>query len=165
METLRLHGEILLEQAGHPGVNLILDAPWGFALWGFETLPKPCLILTQSPSNHYLQDLLERNPLGLLATPVGPEEVIQTLQRIAQGKPQYRLPPLTSLSLTPRERQVLRWVALGWSNDQIANRLGVGKRTVQNWISALGEKLQAENRVQLAYVYWGLSDYFKPWGI
>jgi hypothetical protein len=55
VETVWLHGLALLASAqlSRP-VHLVLDAPWGFALWGLAQLPRPCLIVTQCPSLHYL---------------------------------------------------------------------------------------------------------------
>jgi hypothetical protein len=113
----------------------VLDAPWGFALWGLARLPRPCLIVTQCPSPHYLRDLMDLQPEGILATSANPEDVLQGLQAIAQDQPFHKLPPLGPDSLTTRERQVMRQVALGLCDDQIAWRLGVSKRTVYNWVT------------------------------
>jgi DNA-binding NarL/FixJ family response regulator len=62
-------------------------------------------------------------------------------------------------ALTPRERQVLRFVALGWSNDRIARALQVSHRTICNWVHRLKDKLGLENRAQLALYYFGLLPY------
>lgn len=57
VSTLQLHGTALLESARLPRpVHLVLDAPWGFALWGFTELPRPTLVVTGCPSPHYLRD-------------------------------------------------------------------------------------------------------------
>jgi two-component system nitrate/nitrite response regulator NarL len=53
-------------------------------------------------------------------------------------------------SLTPREREILSWVAAGETNKQIAHRLVIAENTVKNHIKNLLEKLQLDNRVQLA---------------
>ncbi|AMA73021.1 MULTISPECIES: response regulator [Aneurinibacillus] len=53
-------------------------------------------------------------------------------------------------SLTPREREILSWVAAGETNKQIANRLMIAENTVKNHIKNLLEKLHLDNRVQLA---------------
>jgi len=52
--------------------------------------------------------------------------------------------------LTMRERQVLRLVALGMSNRQISQQLGLAEKTVKNYVSTLLAKLQVQSRVQAA---------------
>jgi DNA-binding NarL/FixJ family response regulator len=52
--------------------------------------------------------------------------------------------------LTDRETEVLRLVAKGLSYKQIAERLVLSHRTVQNHVQNTLRKLQMHNRVQLA---------------
>lgn len=54
------------------------------------------------------------------------------------------------VSLTPRECEILARVASGETNKQIAQRLIIAENTVKNHIKNLLEKLQLDNRVQLA---------------
>ncbi|MCZ8379728.1 response regulator transcription factor [Mycobacterium sp. CPCC 205372] len=53
-------------------------------------------------------------------------------------------------SLTERETEVLRYVAKGLSAKQIASRLSLSHRTVENHVQATFRKLQVANRVELA---------------
>ncbi|NHN57136.1 response regulator transcription factor [Calidifontibacter sp. DB0510] len=53
-------------------------------------------------------------------------------------------------TLTDRETDVLRFVAKGLSAKQIATRLGISHRTVENHVQASLRKLQLSNRVELA---------------
>ena len=50
--------------------------------------------------------------------------------------------------LSPRERGVLRLVAAGLSNRQIAETLGISERTVKFHVRAIFNKLGADNRAQ-----------------
>jgi DNA-binding NarL/FixJ family response regulator len=50
--------------------------------------------------------------------------------------------------LSPREVAVLRLVAAGQSNGQIANSLGISERTVKFHVTAIFNKLGADNRAQ-----------------
>ncbi|GGI03560.1 response regulator [Egicoccus halophilus] len=50
---------------------------------------------------------------------------------------------------TPRETQVLDLVARGLDNDEIARRLSLSRKTVQNHVSALLTKLQVNSRARL----------------
>ncbi len=53
-------------------------------------------------------------------------------------------------ALSPREREVLGYIASGLDNLQIAAHLGVCERTVKSHVTALYRKLAQENRAQLA---------------
>lgn len=52
-------------------------------------------------------------------------------------------------SLTERETEVLRYVAKGLSAKQIAEKLSLSHRTVENHVQATFRKLQVANRVEL----------------
>ena len=52
--------------------------------------------------------------------------------------------------LSPRERQLIRAVADGCSNKEIAARLGLSVQTVKNQLSIVYEKLAVSTRLELA---------------
>src|ERR1041385_902365 len=54
--------------------------------------------------------------------------------------------PLESLGLTPREAEVLLWIAQGKSNSDIGTILGCAENTVKVHIARIFEKLGVENR-------------------
>ena len=58
--------------------------------------------------------------------------------------------PLATLGLTPREREILRLVAAGWSNARIAEELGISISTASVHVSNILAKLDVENRVEAA---------------
>ena len=58
--------------------------------------------------------------------------------------------PLVTLGLTPREREILRRVAAGWSNARIADDLGISVSTASVHVSNILAKLDVENRVEAA---------------
>ena len=51
-------------------------------------------------------------------------------------------------ALTPRERQVLRLVADGRANKEIARELSITERTAKFHVTSLLNKLGADNRAQ-----------------
>ena len=53
-------------------------------------------------------------------------------------------------SLTEHERQLIRLVAMGYSNREIGERLFIGEGTVKKQVSSMLMKLGLENRVQAA---------------
>jgi len=64
----------------------------------------------------------------------------------AEAKPSE----LESLGLTPREAEVLFWVARGKTNDEIATVLGIGLTTVKKHLESTYSKLGVENRTTAA---------------
>ena len=71
--------------------------------------------------------------------------VLGEYRRIAQGPKSSSAP-----SLTERETEILRYVAKGLTAKQIAARLSLSHRTVENHVQATFRKLQVANRVELA---------------
>ena len=61
------------------------------------------------------------------------------------------------VSLSDRELQIIDLVATGLTNQQIAVKLEISKRTVDNHISNILTKTQTENRVALVRwaLHWG----------
>jgi DNA-binding CsgD family transcriptional regulator len=57
---------------------------------------------------------------------------------------------LEKLGLTPREAEVLFWVAQGKTNPEIATILGIGLTTVKKHLEATFAKLGVENRTSAA---------------
>lgn len=72
--------------------------------------------------------------------------VLGEYRRIAQRPDDGPATP----SLTERETEVLRYVAKGLTAKQIATRLSLSHRTVENHVQATFRKLQVANRVELA---------------
>jgi len=56
--------------------------------------------------------------------------------------------PLGPGSLTDREAEVLSYLADGWSNDEIADRLGIGARTVRFHLDHVYRKLGVGRRTE-----------------
>ena len=99
-----------------------------------------------------------------LAKPVGHEELLATIaarlerkqtfdaharEQVAnvQLKPDFSSPaPLRALDLTPREAEILLWVAQGKSNAEIAIITSASEKTVKNHLTHVFEKLGVESR-------------------
>jgi DNA-binding NarL/FixJ family response regulator len=65
--------------------------------------------------------------------------------------------------LSERELEVLYEVSLGKTNAEIAQSLNLGEKTARNYVSAILEKLQFSNRIELATyaVKYNLSERMK----
>jgi DNA-binding NarL/FixJ family response regulator len=52
--------------------------------------------------------------------------------------------------LTPREREIVRAIAHGRTNREVAENLGLSEQTVKNQLSVVFQKLHVKNRLELA---------------
>lgn len=68
----------------------------------------------------------------------------------ARSRENTGAPDVAAPILTERETEVLRYVAKGLTARQIAERLSLSHRTVENHVQATFRKLQVANRVELA---------------
>jgi DNA-binding NarL/FixJ family response regulator len=125
------------------------------------------LILTTFDLDQYVYDALRAGASGFLLKDVTAERLFEAVRVVAAGEALLaptvtrRLisefaslhrpdaPPAAALkSLTPRETQVLRLVAEGLSNPEIAVRLTVTEETVKTHVSRILAKLALRDRTQ-----------------
>ena len=57
------------------------------------------------------------------------------------------------MKLTQREIEIMEFVSKGFTNLQIANRLGIAEQTVKNHLQSVYPKLKATNRVTAIIAY------------
>ncbi len=83
-----------------------------------------------------------------------PQITAQLLPRIAQmasaTPPQTAAPSDLAMLLTPREREILRLLAQGFSNQEIGEQLALSVGTVKNHLSVIFAKLSVRDRTQAA---------------
>jgi DNA-binding NarL/FixJ family response regulator len=104
--------------------------------------------IIKSSSREELLDAVRRTAAGEpVFTPGLAGLVLGEFRRIAVAPADSRDPAVPRL--TPRETEVLRMVAKGLSYKQIAERLVLSHRTVQNHVQNTLNKLQLHNRVEL----------------
>ena len=126
------------------------------------------LILSASGEQADVLDAVKAGATGYLVKSASRAELLSAVMRVAQGDTvftpglaglvlgEYRrlsdvpaAPDSDTPRLTERETEVLRLVAKGLSYKQIAERLVLSHRTVQNHVQNTLRKLQLHNRVQL----------------
>ena len=73
--------------------------------------------------------------------------LIKSLKSVRAAENKLKELPSTS-QLTLREREILRLIAAGLSNQAIADRLFISANTVKTHISNIYKKINADNRVQ-----------------
>lgn len=139
---------------------LLVDAPQGFALRQLERLDRRNLRVIVTTSNHvpeYWEDLWELTPAVLIVGHALYAEVDVAIMRAARGE-HYRVIPPDRTKLTRIEREVLRLVARGWTNERIAAHRGVSPKTICNTVVTIEEKLQLRDRMTAAFYYWDRLD-------
>ncbi|MGH2764307.1 MAG: LuxR C-terminal-related transcriptional regulator, partial [Actinomycetota bacterium] len=138
-----------------------------------EQLPHvKILVLTNSDEEADLYDSIKAGASGYLLKEISSEEVAESIRSVVQGhsrispamaskllsefqamtKREDDRQPLAPPRLTDRELQVLRLVAQGKGNRDIAGELFISENTVKNHIRNILEKLQLHSRME-AVIY------------
>jgi DNA-binding NarL/FixJ family response regulator len=76
--------------------------------------------------------------------------VVEQVLRWFREQPTVPPSPPTLSPLSPRERRILQYVAHGYSNKEIGQRVGVTEQTVKNQVSTILRKVQARDRAHAA---------------
>ena len=151
-------------------LDLQIPEPNGVAVTSALVADDPgvrVLILSASGEQDDVLQAVKAGATGYLVKSASREELIDAVTRVARGDTVFT-PGLAGLvlgeyrrlsdtpangddapRLTDRETEVLRLVAKGLSYKQIAERLVLSHRTVQNHVQNTLRKLQMHNRVQL----------------
>lgn len=117
--------------------------------------------LTSVLEDRLVIDVVEAGASGYLLKETRPDELFEAVRAAARGevrldpRAQQRLvrevrAPQASESLTDRELEVLKLVALGGSNKSIAKELGISEATVKTHVSNMLAKLGLRSRTQAA---------------
>jgi DNA-binding NarL/FixJ family response regulator len=83
-------------------------------------------------------------------TTLSPSIAAQLLEHVRRVKPLARIADEPVGELTPRELEVLRLLAAGMENSEIAAELVISTRTARNHVASILGKLQMQNRIQAA---------------
>ena len=152
--------------AARPDVVLLdlqIPEPDGVAVTAAIAQESPetrVLILSASGEQADVLAAVKAGATGYLVKSASREELLDAVRRVAAGDPVFT-PGLAGLvlgefqrepvetPLTERETEVLKLVAKGLSYRQIAERLVLSHRTVQNHVQNTLGKLQMHNRVEL----------------
>lgn len=119
----------------------------------------PIVVLGLDGSAAFVRASLAAGAGGVLTADAAPGELADALRAVAGGS-SYVHPTLGAMLaqmdairevdvLSPRELEVLRYIALGFTNPQIAAALVVSVRTVETHRAHLARKLGAETRADL----------------
>lgn len=112
--------------------------------------------LTASLDEARMMGVFRAGASGYVRKDAEPETLVAAIRAVARGRtyidPSVGRGIVRALdpgdALTAREREILRHVALGRSNREIAAALAIAEETVKTHVANLLAKLQAENRAQ-----------------
>ncbi|MER7809872.1 response regulator transcription factor [Streptomyces sp900116325] len=131
-----------------------------------RTVPDPpkILVVTTFENDEYVYEALRAGADGFLLKRARPAEIVHAVRLVAEGESLLFPAAVRQLaaeygtsrakavmkraSLTEREAEVLRLMARGLSNAEIAAKLVVGVETVKTHVSAVLAKLGARDRTQ-----------------
>jgi two-component system response regulator NreC len=165
--TRELRPDVLLLDIGMPGMNG-LEAARVIR----QELPEvKIVVLTMYDDDAYLQQFLQIGAAGYVMKQAADEELVSAIRAVQRGEsfihplltrqlidlylrqsqvqPQPETVSADKPGLSPRETEVLRLVALGYSAQQIAKELGISVSTVETHRTHVSEKLGLHGRAQL----------------
>ena len=122
------------------------------------------LVMTSFGTDDKVFPALKAGALGYLLKDSNPQELIEAIRQVQQGESwlhpavarkvlnelMHTTEPANSQPLTEREVEVLKLVAHGLSNRDIANQLVISEPTVRTHVSSLLAKLHLASRTQAA---------------
>ncbi|MFC4078767.1 helix-turn-helix transcriptional regulator [Amycolatopsis samaneae] len=110
-------------------------------------------------------DLLRAGALGFVGAHCEEQEFFAALAVVARGAvyvaadarqaltaapaPAAVPAPQPASGLTPREREVLCWIANGYTHSQTARRMGLSCATVDTYVKRIRAKLEVRNKAEL----------------
>jgi DNA-binding NarL/FixJ family response regulator len=173
-------GEELLALVRRQPVDVVLmdiRMPGGDGLWATEQIAAdPALagvhvvIVTTFELDEYVARAIRAGASGFLVKDTEPEDLVRAVRVVASGEALLS-PGVTKrllermavglrdapdaerlAALTDREREVLRLVGQGLTNDEIAERLYLSPLTAKTHVSRIMAKLHARDRVHLVVV-------------
>lgn len=134
------------------------------------------VVLTSSPSDAQLFQALKAQAVAYLNKEVTAEELVDITRRVAKGEhpineslttrpkvAEQVLHQFQELSwrseaegfispLTPREKEILNYIAQGYPNKQIAAELDISEQTIKNHVTSILRKLNANARTEAVVV-------------
>ena len=159
----RLHPQVVLMDIRLPGEGG-LDATRRIV----DRFPETKVVmLTSFADEELVMSAIRAGAVGYLLKEVGNEEVLRGIRAAAEGNSVMDAATTSRLfarvrtaerkeqedafrDLTEREMEVLYGVGQGKTNPEIAQSLNISEKTARNYVSAILEKLQLTNRIELA---------------
>lgn len=117
------------------------------------------IIYTGEPGIDVLRRSIKAGAWGFMSKSDEPEVLLETISSVSHGRVSFPFVDMEAASkdpldvLTVRERELLAALADGWSNLQIAARIGISRNTVKYHLKNLYDKLQVNNRAMAVALF------------
>lgn len=164
-EAVDLAGARRYVRGHHPDVLVLdLNLPEGLSLGAIPEIRQECpetqiVVLTMQDEPAYARQALSHGALGYVLKEAAESELVEAVRRASTGDT-YLNPRLGALvaaepppgppdGLSEREAEVLRMIALGHTNTEIADRLYLSVRTVETHRAHIQQKLRLGSRSEL----------------
>ncbi len=156
---------IELAQSNHFDVCIVgwalQDMTGGDVLQALQKLTeKPrAIIYTGEKAGDVLRPAIKAGAWGFMSKSDEPNVLLETISSVAHGRLCFPYVDLEKLSrdpfeeLTGREKELLAALANGWTNLQIAARIGISRNTVKYHLKNLYDKLGVNNRAMAVALY------------
>ena len=144
-----------------------------------RNLPTRVIVLSMFEDENYVLAAMSAGALGYVQKSAIDTELFQAIDNVAAGRlhlnessaktllsmllverQQAALPPATAV-LSPRELEVLRWYARGFSLREIGEQLGLSVKTVDTYKTRIMEKLGFQKKSELI-AYAAKQGLFEP---
>lgn len=134
------------------------------------------VVMASNPNDAQLFDALKAQAAAYLSKEITAEQLVDTIRRVARGehpinesltaRPKVAEQVLHQFQelfrrseaeafispLTPRETEILNYIAQGYLNKQIAVELGISEQTIKNHVTSILRKLNANARTEAVVV-------------
>lgn len=117
------------------------------------------IVYTGEPGTEVLRRTIKAGAWGFMSKSDEPEVLLETISSVSHGRVSFPYVDMEAASkdplevLTVRERELLAALADGWSNLQIAARIGISRNTVKYHLKNLYDKLNVNNRAMAVALF------------
>ena len=132
------------------------DTELGIADLRYRSPRSSIILLARNFSPEFAHQALNMGVRGFLSTCAPPELIVDCFRTVARGELwmekalSMRLLDTRPVTLSRRQKQLVRLLAQGLKNKEIASALGIAEGTVKAYLTVLFEKLGAKDRFELA---------------
>lgn len=117
------------------------------------------IVYTGEPGLDVLRRSIKAGAWGFMSKSDEPEVLLETISSVSHGRVSFPYVDMEAATkdpldvLTVRERELLAALADGWSNLQIAARIGISRNTVKYHLKNLYDKLNVNNRAMAVALF------------
>jgi DNA-binding NarL/FixJ family response regulator len=121
--------------------------------------PMRSIVYTGEPGLDVLRRSIKAGAWGFMSKADEPEVLLETISSVSHGRVSFPYVDMEAASkdpldvLTVRERELLAALADGWTNLQIAARIGISRNTVKYHLKNLYDKLNVNNRAMAVALF------------